>query len=346
MIVLGGVERDEPEDGIMRSDQAEKVVKTQGDAGFLAAIVGDGVLPLLATAGSLILAGGFAMLLAASGQFLPHDTAYLGMSAADLCTIAHCRIVDFMIHDRAAFGGALFAVGVLYTYLVLFPLRQGQAWAWWLLAISGSAGFLSFLTYLGYGYLDTWHGVGTALLLPVFAVGLLRARRLVDHLASPLVLLNPRELRGLSARRRAGRACLLLGAAGTALGGLAILRVGITDIFVPEDLAFMGLSTEQLQTINARLVPLMAHDRAGFGGAVFTLGLTTLFCLWCASLTRALWEALLLSGGVELIAAIGVHWFVGYTDLWHLTPALAAAASLIVGLALTFPPVTPVRSRT
>jgi len=209
----------------------------------------------------------------------------------------------------------------LYTYLVLFPLRQGQAWAWWLLAISGSAGFLSFLAYLSYGYLDTWHGLGTALLLPVFVVGLLR-----------------------KAARRQG--CLLLGAVGTALGGLTILRVGITDIFVLEDLAFMGLSTEQLQAINPRLVPLMAHDRAGFGGAVFTLGLTAFFCLWRSSPTRALWEAMLLSGGVGLAAAIGVHWFVGYTDLWHLAPALTAAASLIVGLALTFPPVTPVRGRT
>jgi hypothetical protein len=321
----------------MRNYEVGKVAETQGNGGFLAAIVGDGVLLLLATAASLVLAGGFAMLLAASGEFLPHDIAYLGMSAADLCSIARCRIVDFMIHDRAAFGGALFGVGVLYTYLVLFPLRQGQAWAWWLLAISGSAGFLSFLSYLGYGYLDTWHGLGTLVLLPVFVIGLLRSRRLVGQLATPMVLLPAQDLRGLSARRRAGRACLLLGAVGTALGGLAILRIGISDIFVPEDLSFMGLSTGQLQAINPRLVPLMAHDRAGFGGAVFTLGLTAFFCLWRSPPTRALWEAMLVSGGIALAAAIGVHWVVGYTDLWHLAPALTAAASMVVGLTLTFP---------
>jgi hypothetical protein len=252
-----------------------------------------------------------------------------------------------MVHDRAGFGGALVAVGVLYAYLILFPLRQGQAWAWWLLAISGTAGFGSFLAYLGYGYLDTWHGLGTALLLPVFVLGLLRSRRLLGHLASPLVLLRPaRDLGRVSARRGAGMACLLLGAAGTALGGLTILWVGITDIFVPEDLAFMGLSVEQLQAGNPRLVPLMAHDRAGFGGAVFTLGLTAFFCLWCTPMTRALWEAMLVSGGVGLAAAIGVHGFVGYTDLWHLAPVLAAAASMIIGLALTSPSVLPVRGPT
>src|SRR6266568_1476922 len=69
----------------------------------------------------------------------------------------------------------------------------------------------------------------------------------------------------------------------------------------------------------------------------FTLGLTAFFCLWCSSPTRALWEAMLVSGGIALAAAIGVHWFVGYTDLWHLAPALTAAASMIVGLTLTFP---------
>ena len=107
---------------------------------MLAAILGGGAPLLLATAASLVLAGGFAMFLAASGEFLPHDIRYLGMSAADLCATADCRIVKFMVHDRAAFGGALFAVGVLYVYLVLFPLRQGQAWAWWLLATANGTG--------------------------------------------------------------------------------------------------------------------------------------------------------------------------------------------------------------
>jgi hypothetical protein len=331
----------------VRRFETRKAAEHEGGDGFLAAIVGDGVLLLLATAASLVLAGGFAIFLAASGEFLPHDIRYLGMSAADLCSIADCRIVEFMVHDRAAFGGALFAAGVLYAYLVLFPLRQGEAWAWWLLAVSATAGFGSFLAYLGYGYLDTWHGVGTALLLPVFAIGLLRSRRLVgQHLASPLVLLAARDLRTLPARRQAGRACLLLGAAGTALGGLTILWVGITDTFVPEDLAFMGLSAEQLQAVNPRLVPLMAHDRAGFGGAVFTLALTAFFCLWCSPPTRALWEAMLVSGSVGLAAAVGVHGFVGYTDLWHLAPALAAAASMIIGLALTSPSVMPAKGPT
>jgi hypothetical protein len=46
---------------------------------------------------------------------------------------------------------------------------------------------------------------------------------------------------------------------------------------------------------------------------------------------------MLVSGGIALAAAIGVHWVVSYTDLWHLAPALTAAASMVVGLTLTFP---------
>jgi hypothetical protein len=67
--------------------------------------------------------------------------------------------------------------------------------------------------------------------------------------------------------------------------------VGVTDIFVPEDLEFMGTTAAELRHFSSRLVPLMAHDRAGFGGAVLTVGITTLCCLWCAIPSRSLWEA-------------------------------------------------------
>jgi hypothetical protein len=301
--------------------------------GLWRVIVGDGVPPLLVVAGSLVLAGAFALFLALTGQFLPHDLRYLGMNADELCDVAQCRVTTFMIHDRAAFGGALVAVGMLYGYLAAFPLRRGEAWAWWLLAISGGLGFLSFLAYLGYGYLDTWHGVGTALLLPVFAVGLVRARRLARI---PFAVTRLPKLTG---RAGLGHACLVAGAVGVALAGLQIFQIGVTDIFVATDLAFIGVPAEELRAVNPRLVPLIAHDRAGFGGAVFTTGFTALGCLWFSRMSRALWETMLVAGGVSLGAAIGIHFVVGYTDPMHLAPALAGLASLVVGLVLTFPSV-------
>lgn len=295
---------------------------------FVGTIVGDGRPLLLAAAGSLVFAGGFAIFLAASGELLPHDVAFLGMTPDELCRIAGCRVLDFMLHDRAAFGGALFAVGVMYVWLTLFPLSRGERWAWWALAGSGVLGFLTFLAYLGYGYLDTWHGVGTLALMPVYALGLARSRRLLGPHA-PAIRPFERDTRSL------GRIVLLLGGAGTALAGAVILEVGVTDIFVPEDLEFIGRTANDLRAVDPQLVPLIAHDRAGFGGAVFVAGLTSCACLLFTEVTRDLWEALAVAGAVSLSAATFVHLFVGYTDFLHLLPPLLGIASLVVGLALT-----------
>jgi hypothetical protein len=310
---------------------------TDENRGLVRAAIGDGIPLLLLTAWGLAFAGGFAMFLAATGQFLPHDLDYLGMSAAELCSVADCRVVEFMVHDRAAFGGALFGIGILYAYVALFPLRRGEAWAWWLLLVSGTAGFVSFVTYLDYGYLDTWHGIGTLLLLPVYVLGMVRSRRIVRPWSGPLVLFTAGRLPDLRSRHGLARACLLLGAGGTAIGGLVILGIGLTGVFVPEDLAFMRVTVDDLRHVSPRLVPLIAHDRVGFGAAVAVLGATALVCLWCGPGTRAQWQALCVSGLVSLTAAVGTHTDIGYTDPVHLAPVLAAAASMVVGLGLSFP---------
>jgi hypothetical protein len=55
------------------------------------------------------------------------------MGPDDLCAAGACPVVHFMIHDRAAFGGALFAVGALYAWFTAYPLAAGERWAWWTL---------------------------------------------------------------------------------------------------------------------------------------------------------------------------------------------------------------------
>jgi hypothetical protein len=69
------------------------------------------------------------------------------MDPRTLCALHQCRIVHFMFHDRVSFGGTLLAIGVLYLWLLAFPLRQGREWAWYTLLLSGTVGFLSFLAY-------------------------------------------------------------------------------------------------------------------------------------------------------------------------------------------------------
>src|SRR5688572_23404493 len=144
--------------------------------GLFRELVGDGRPALALTGVALFVSGAFAIFLSFRREFLPHDVAFLGMTAADLCALAECRIVRFMFHDRVAFGGTLLAIATLYLWLAAFPLRQGAAWAWWAFLASGLLGFGSFLSYLGYGYLDSWHGAATMALLPIFAMGLLASR--------------------------------------------------------------------------------------------------------------------------------------------------------------------------
>jgi hypothetical protein len=296
-----------------------------------------GQLSLLLLTGALFLSGLFALYLAAAGRFLPHDEHFLGMTAADLCRLHECRIVHFMVHDRASFGGALVALSVIYSWVVLAPLGRDEKWAWWLLLCSGSVGFVSFLAYLGYGYLDTWHGVATLALVPCFAVGLVRSRTELQRQVSLKRTLHPFAGAPWKSPAGFGRVCLLGATAGLTVGGLTILLVGATCVFVPQDLEYMGVSVADLHRINPRLVALIAHDRAGFGGAVCSCGLAMFLSVWRGQLTRGLWRTLCVAGFFGFGTAIGVHPAVGYVSATHLAPAVIGAIVYAIGLALSCP---------
>lgn len=300
------------------------------DEGLIPALVKDG-RPLLSIVGlALIFSGCFALFVSVNRQFLPHDIDFLGESAGEIASLAEGRVANFMFHDRVAFGGALIAIGVLYLWLAEFPLRNGERWAWWAFVASGLLGFASFLTYLGYGYLDTWHGVATLFLFPLYLAGVWRSRALVADS-------RPRRPRldswGRSARL--GRLLLLLTGAGMVMAGLTIMVVGMTSVFVPQDLAYMGLTSAELASYNSRLVPLIAHDRAGFGGGIASCGVLVLFCVWYGEPARSLWQTLTLSAVFGFGTAIGVHFVIGYTDFSHLAPAYAGLGIYLAGIMLS-----------
>jgi hypothetical protein len=92
-----------------------------------------------------------------------------------------------------------------------------------------------------------------------------------------------------------------------------------------------------LDAINARLVPLIAHDRAGFGGALFSFGVVMLAAVVWHPLTRSLCQALALAGCFGFATAIGIHPAIGYTSVTHLAPAVAGALVYAAGLALAWP---------
>jgi MFS family permease len=294
-------------------------------------LVGDGRSLLQFTGLCLVLSGLFALFLSATGHFLPHDVQFLGMRPEELCAVNECRIVHFMFHDRVSFGGAIIAVGLIYLWLAEFPLRQRQPWSWWLFLVSGLVGFGSFLAYLGYGYLDTWHGVATLGLLPCFLVGLGRAYFALPNREGPSCLLRAQVKPSAASPFDLGRMLLLAASLGLVAGGATIMTVGMSSVFVPQDLEYMGLSAEDLHRINSRLIPLIAHDRAGFGGGVCTCGILMFFCVWCGTPSRSLWQALLLAGLAGFSTAIGIHPIIGYTDFSHLGPAVVGALVFALG---------------
>lgn len=287
---------------------------------------------------ALVLSGGFALFLSATGAFLPHDVAFLGMTPPQLCAVNQCRIVHFMLHDRVAFGGVLIAIGTLYLWLSHFPLADRKEWAWWALACSGISGFASFLCYLGHGYLDTWHGVATLALLPCFVGGMWKTRALLRvpycGLRSLFPPSAPLEWRS---RYGFGRICLLLTGIGKTGAGAVIMFVGMSSVFVPQDLAYLGLRPEELFAINPRLIPLIAHDRAGFGGGLLSSGLIVTLVVWKTPIDRALWQALTIAGSVGFGCAIGVHYCIGYTDVIHVAPAILGALIFVAGIVCTAP---------
>jgi len=103
--------------------------------------------------------------------------------------------------------------------------------------------------------------------------------------------------------------------------GATILIVGMTSVFVPQDLAFMRMTPADLQSVSPRLVPVIAHDRAGFGGGLFATGIILLFLARQAPMTKSLVQIVTLMGIAGFGAAIGVHPAIGYTDPVHLAPA-------------------------
>jgi dihydroorotate dehydrogenase len=272
-----------------------------------------------------------ALAIAATRVVLPYDEAYLGLSRDQIMTI-NPRLLDFMAHDRVSLAGTMIAIGVMYVGLSLFGSRRGLHWAQLSVFVSAFTGFATFFLFLGFDYLDPFHAFVTVALLQLLLLGV--HARLGTHVPS----VAP-ALRGDAAWRRSlwgqllliGHGCGLLGA------GAAISCIGVTHVFVHEDLDFMQTTAEALRAI-PRLVPLVAHDRATFGGMLLAGGWAFLLpALWGYRNGSAwLWWTMLLAGAPAYVAAIGVHYAIGYTNVVHLLPAFAGLGVFALGMGLSY----------
>ncbi|RJE87607.1 hypothetical protein D3P07_14925 [Paenibacillus sp. 1011MAR3C5] len=280
----------------------------------------------------MIIGGLLAWWIGATDVLLSYDTGFLGMSTQEIHHVNH-HLLHFMSHDRITLAGTMISIGILYYQLARYGLRYGQHWARTAIVSSCAVGFSSFFLYLGYGYFDPLHALAAAVLLPMFIFSLR------GHADRPSR--KPVNLRNDRAWRLAmwGQLCFVALGFALAAGGLAIAGVGVTDVFVKADLAFLGTTPDQLNAVNPKLVSLIAHDRAGFGGALLCDAIAILIiALWgIGEGKRWIWWTLLIGGAPGFYAGLSVHYGIGYMDFMHLLPAFVAVFLYIAGLILLYP---------
>ena len=283
--------------------------------------------------GGMLVGGLLALIIAATKVVLPYDETFLGTPLSALPSI-NPHLLDFMAHDRITLAGTMVAIGLLYVALSTYGVRHGLHWARQAVLISAFTGFASFFLFLGFGYLDPFHAFVTAALLQLLLLG-------VHARLGPYAPATRPDARSSRAWRLSLWGQLLLVVHGFALlaAGIAISVIGVTHVFVQDDLDFMRTTAEALSSANPRLVPLVAHDRATLGGMLLASGwLFLLPALWGYRRGSSwLWWNLLIAGVIAYAAAISVHFVVGYHSLKHLLPAFGGLALLLIGLFLSYP---------
>ena len=281
--------------------------------------------------GIALFAGGLvAMLLGSTRVLLPYDEEYLGMLREELCGFNE-QILPFMSHDRVTLAGTMLSLGTLYVTAALNGDRFGRRWARTAFLASAFVGFLSFFLFFGFGYFDPFHAFIAAILFQFILLGL----------RSPLspTQVATADLRNSTAWRRAMWGQLIFVAHGFAIlvAGIVISSFGVTTVFVAQDLDFMQTTAEEIRRINPRLVPLVAHDRASFGGMLMSTGVfVVLAAMWGWQRGQKwLWMSLGAAGSMAYGCTLVIHWTVGYTSLGHLLPAYGGLMALGIALALS-----------
>ncbi|TXK76114.1 hypothetical protein FU659_26190 [Paenibacillus sp. N3.4] len=280
----------------------------------------------------MMIGGVLALLIASTSVLLPYDETFLRMNRSVINRF-NGHIIHFMSHDRMTLAGTMVSIGIFYNQLARHGLRLGLHWARTAVLTSCAVGFSSFFLYLGHGYFDPLHAVVAVILLPML---LLTLRGLRDRPSR-----KPPSLRNDTIWRRAqwGQCCFVILGFGLAVGGVIISLVGITTVFVASDLTYLGVATEQLSAWSDRILPLIAHDRAGFGGALFSLAIAIVAsALWGVNQGESwLWWTFLWGGLPGFAAGLLVHFHIGYTDFVHLLPVYVAGMLYVAGLYLMHP---------
>lgn len=281
----------------------------------------------------IVIGGLLALLFSMTTVVLPYDELFLEMTRESILTYNE-RIMLFMAHDRMTLAGTMISGGIVYMQLAKHGVKHGLKWAKQAIDIAAIIGFLGIFSFIGFGYFDWLHLIFWLILLPVYVYGYRKTKGVTGTASS-----KNRKNDLIFKRGVFGQLAFVLLGFSFVLGGIIISIIGMTTIFVPTDLAYICMPAEMMNAFNENLLPVLAHDRAGFGSALLSVGLLVLMLsLWGFQQgNQWVWWTYLIGGLPAFWAGIYIHFAIGYTTFIHLLPAYVALGLYIIGLILTYP---------
>lgn len=219
---------------------------------------------------AIFFGGIIALYFAFTSVILRYDEAFIGLSREQM-NVINPRILDFMAHDRMSLAGTMISAGILYMALAYFGIRRQLHWVKISFHSAAISGFLGIFLFIGYGYFDWLHGLFWLVLLPIYALSWRESKQISGSTSSWHETNDLAWMRALYGQ-------LLFVTLGFALliGGLVISLIGVTKVFVATDITFICMSADMLLEVSDMLIPVIAHDRAGFGSALISVGILIL----------------------------------------------------------------------
>ncbi|MEH7444787.1 dihydroorotate dehydrogenase [Bacillus sp. JJ1122] len=279
----------------------------------------------------ILLGGTIALFFSLTKVILFYDEAFMQMSRLELMAL-NPNLYKFMSHDRMTLAGTMISGGFIYMQLARHGIRYGIHWAKRAFIIAAIVGFLGILLFIGFGYFDWLHGLFWLILLPLYIVGYRKT-----SLAHQPPTSKNRTNHCFWKKAVYGQLMFVMLGFSFVLGGAVISSIGATDVFVDTDLQYICMTPGQMNELNEKLIPVIAHDRAGFGSALLSVGLLVLMLgLWGFHEGASwMWRTFLFGGIPAFTTGILTHLYIGYIDFIHLLPAYFALAMYVAGLWLS-----------
>lgn len=279
----------------------------------------------------IMLGGAIVLFFSLTKVILFYDEAFMQLSRLELMAL-NPNLYKFMSHDRMTLAGTMISGGFIYMQLARHGVRYGIHWTRKAYNIAAITGFLGILLFLGYGYFDWLHGLFWLILLPFYLIGFWKTRHSKQSPTS-----KNRTNHAIWKKAVYGQLLFVILGFSFVLGGIVISTIGATSVFVDTDLQYICMTPEQMNALNEKLIPVIAHDRAGFGSALLSVGLLVLMlALWGFHEGATwMWRTFLFGGIPAFTTGILTHLYIGYTDFIHLLPAYFALALYVAGLWLS-----------